>query len=129
MGKGIRTRSGADPVGQWQTRIENFGSVEVSDALRDLLSGSPLVSREGVLEVSSLTDLAPNRHRISIRVPDAPYVADLVVTALAADAIPDPDARPSIPSPDSWMTASPTGEDITWELFNCQVHTLQSREN
>lgn len=129
MGKGILTVSGADPLSQWQSRIDTFDSAEVSDALRTILSGKPLVSRDGTLEVSSSPDGRPNRHRITIRVPDAPYVADIKVTALTHDAIADPDPRTAIPSPDGWMTTAPTSDDVTWELFNCRLHTLQSREN
>lgn len=129
MGKGILTGSGADPLSQWQSRINNFGSTEVSDALRAILSGRPLVSRDGSLEISSCPDGRPNRHRITIRVPNAPFVADVRITALTHQAIPDPDLRTSIPSPEGWMTPEPTSGDVTWELFNCLLHTLQSREN
>lgn len=129
MGKGIITNSGADPLRKWQARINNFGSTEVSDALRTLLSGRLLVSTDGSLEVSSCSDGRPDRHRLTIRVPHAPYVADLVVTALAQESISDRDHRPSIPSPDGWIKRAPAGGDVTWELFNCLLQTLKSREN
>lgn len=126
MGKGIRTTSGADPLQQWQTRIDNFDSSELSAALRLLLSGGQLTSQDGILEVSSI-EITANRHKISVRIPDAPYVADVDVTARVPNS--DPDERSPIPSPDNWMSRPEADSDVTWELFNCLMHTLQSRYN
>ncbi len=129
MGTGIVTRSGADPLEVWNNRIDNFDSADLSAALRTLLGGGQLISKDGVLEISAAPAGAANRHTISVRIPDAPYVADLVVTALPADECSDPDYRSSSPSPDSWMNASARGRRVSWELFNCRVHTLTSRTN
>lgn len=130
MGRGIVTTSGADPLEQWGARIHNFDSPELSQALRTLLSGGQLRSADGEVEVSVAPDARPARHRITIRISDAPYVAVLVVTPLRGDGLVDPDARDSSPAPDRWMTVSSTVEGaVGWELFNCRVHTLQSRSN
>lgn len=129
MGKGITTRSGADPLVQWALRIQNFGSAELSAALEAFLGGQPLVSTDGDLEISELAK-GDNRFRVSLRIPDAPYVADIVVQAVEADGGVDveSDPRNAIPSPDGWITEG-AHHVKTWELFNCVLITLQSREN
>lgn len=129
MGKGIITTSGADPLEVWNNRIDNFGSPDLSAALRTLLGGGAVISKDAAVEISALPAAATGRHRITIRIPDAPYVADLVVTALPARDCPEPDPRSSSPSPDQWMRLSAGGRRVTWELFNCRIHTLTSRPN
>lgn len=129
MGTGITTRSGAAPLAVWRNRIDNFDSPELSAALRTLLGGEPLTSRDGVVEVSAAPDGAPGRHRLTVRIPAAPYVADLVGSALEPAQCPDPDDRYSSPSPDKWITQPARGAVLVWELFNCRIHTLTSRRN
>ncbi|QIK66839.1 hypothetical protein G7072_11240 [Nocardioides sp. HDW12B] len=125
MGKGIATRSGADPLIQWALRIKNFDSSELSAALRAFLVGRPLVSKDGELEVSAM-QLGSDICRVSIRIPGAPYVADVLVQA--RERMSDADERHAIPSPNGWIT-SKTEDAATWELFNCVLISLQSREN
>ncbi|MCA0438458.1 MAG: hypothetical protein M9891_16130 [Austwickia sp.] len=128
MGKGIGTSSGAEPLQAWQLRIGTFDSPQLSAVLRGLLGGDPVVSTDGAVEISVMPDGPLGRHRLSVRLPAAPFVADMVVTALPAIECHDPDERSSSPSPDQWMQRSARGP-VTWELFNCRIHSLTSRRN
>lgn len=128
MGNGISMSSGADPLDAWRGRINNFGSVALSAALRTLLSGNELACADGVIEVSAIQAGLPNRHRLTVRIPQAPYVADLVLSAVPAVECANPDDRDSSPSPDRWIRPV-AGNAMVWELFNCRLHTLTSRPN
>lgn len=129
MGRGITTRNGADPLDEWQLRIANFGSSELSAALRALLGGDQVQSTDGVLEVSVMAMSRQDVHAITVLCPDAPFAAELVVRAVAlTDAGPTGDDREAFPGPGAWQ-GTLTDVSAVWELFNCVVHTLISRSN
>lgn len=126
MGAGILTGDGSDPLTAWRLRLQNFGSAQLSEVLQELLSGRPVTSEDGVLEISALPLSGGGGFRISVVLPGAPYVADLVVSASAGGH--DPDPRSPFPPPDRWR--SEIGESqVRWELFNCTCITLRSRTN
>ncbi|MGJ7440975.1 hypothetical protein [Aquipuribacter sp. MA13-6] len=126
MGRGIRTKDGDDPLVAWQGRLLWFGDDDLTAALRSLLGGRPVVSQDRVLEISVMPLATPGASRVSVLRPGAPYVADLVVSAWDGGASPDP--RTALPAPDQWRHPDGAGQ-VRWELFNCVLHTLRSRED
>jgi hypothetical protein len=129
VGKGIVTGNGADPLLEWKTRLNWFGSAALSADLRALLSGAEVLSLDGQLEISSL-DFADGSGAmtLTIRRPEAPYVADLVVIPLpGGDGPKNRDPRSPTPAPDQWRSQALDG--VEWELFNCKLVRLKSREN
>lgn len=129
MGKGIVTSNGAHPLDEWRARLAWFGSEVLSDDLRALLSGTPVTSADGELEISSLAlPDGSTAVRLTLRRPTAPFVADLVVIpSKSTSNVQDRDPRSPIPAPDRWKTDAPDG--VVWELFNCEVATLRPRAN
>lgn len=129
MGLGITTTSGAAPLEEWALRIHNFGDRRMTAVMSRLLSGEVVRSTDGAVEISAMTGEADS-HRISIRLPTAPYIADLSVEALGVVVRGAPaDPRSSRPSPVQWMNPIAGGTDVDWELFNCLVVSLESRVN
>lgn len=132
MGAGIITSNGQDPLVEYGLRMALFGSEQLSGDLRRIFTGSVITSQDGVLELT--TEPVPaspplSMHKLSIRRPNAPYVADIFLRpAEATDRIPNRDARSSKPSPDQWGPRV-SSSDTTWELFNCVIHSLTSRRN
>jgi hypothetical protein len=129
MGLGIISENGAKPLKEWGLRIRNLGSPELADAVRSLLAGEAVKAVDGVREISVLAGRG-EEYRITIRLPEAPYVADLYLEARDRGdlmGVP-PDPRSSIPSPDAWIS-SDGGATTTWELFNCVIQSLQTRDN
>jgi hypothetical protein len=129
MGSGIVTSNGAHPLDEWRARLAWFGSEALSADLRSFLSGQPVRSADGELEISSLAlPDGSGAVRITLRRSASPYVADLVVIPIKSTSdSQDRDPRSPIPAPDRWKTDS--GDGVVWELFNCEVVTLKPREN
>jgi hypothetical protein len=133
MGNGIFSVNGADPLVEWRSRLNWFDSDPLAGSvaadLRRLLSGEQVDSEEGVLELSSRPLPRSEAHVVTVRRPEAPLAADVVVRPLSAgDAVPVTDQRDPRPSPERWrLELSP--EITRWELFNCVVHSLVSRAN
>jgi hypothetical protein len=129
MGAGIVTANGANPLEEWLVRMGNLGSTELRDAVRALFAGEVVTTRDGVCEMSALAT-GGEKHRITIRIPTAPYVADVYLEARDGSHLVGvvPDTRNSIPSPDNWMVDG-DNETVSWELFNCVIVSLQTRRN
>lgn len=126
MGSGIRTLEGDDPLVVWRMKVHSYADARTTSALKDLLSGRTVIATDGILEVSAQPIATPDAFRVSVRRPEAPFVAEFVMSAWDSRAAPDPSSP--LPTPDQWLTV--LGDDRTqWELFNCTIHRLGSREN
>ena len=128
MGKGIITSYGHDPLGEYAFRISTFNSQLLSDDVRQLLSGQVVNAADGVRELT--TAPAPSSlHRLSVRRPNEPYVVDIFLRPVEPrDNVSKLDGRSSTPSPDQWGPI-PNAHIAQWELFNCVIHSVKSRDN
>lgn len=129
MGKGIITSNGIPPVEEWKIRLTLFNSEDLIADLRRLFQGKAVDSQDGRLELSCLPLREPDHHKIYVRRPHAPYMAEIVLRPLRAeDNGGVRDTRQPLPCPDQWRTK--ISDKVTrWELFNCVLHTLVSRIN
>lgn len=123
MGRGIRTDGDGDPLVVWQSRLQWFGSAQLTADLRGLLGGALVVSQDGALEISALALATPGLHEITVVRVGAPYIAKLHVSPWAGGQ--DPDLRSSSPAPQQWQTVLSESE-VRWEFFNCTFHLLRS---
>lgn len=133
MGRGIITRNGASPLVEWRTRLTWIGSDELSADVRRLLSGLPVVSEDGVLELSFFDDENSALHRLIARRPSAPYSVDIYLRALQPTdlvlvAQESRDNRDPMPSPTKWSKETSESQR-EFELFNCVLHSLSTRKN
>lgn len=129
MGKGIVTESGADPLDKWNARLNYLGNELLASEVRQLLRGERVESRDDELQVGWLPSADPNRGRLTMRRSFAPYVADIDLQAIPRDAVKGrADARNSSPCPTAWQDVESNSVAV-WELFNCLVHGLRTRDN
>ncbi|MEI2777158.1 MAG: hypothetical protein V9G19_14545 [Tetrasphaera sp.] len=130
MGHGIVNVQGRDPVLAWAARLQFLGSPALTEDLQALLSGEPLYSRTGEVEVSWMPQ-PDNRIRITVRRPSAPMVVDLDVSALTRREIAsqgDAGLGSADPVPQQWQRE--VGARVTrWQLFNARAHSLAIRSN
>ncbi len=124
MGSGIITTHGVDPLVAWQTRVHWFRDAAITAAITTLLSGSVLVSEDGVLEVSWLPMAEPDSGYLFLRRPGG-LTAEIVLRAVGSSDLVTHDRRDSRPAPDRWQSLAPDGS-TRWELFNCVTHRLRA---
>lgn len=132
MGRGIITIHGANPLVEWRARLIWIGSEELSADVRSLMSGDPVISEDGVLELSFQVWADP-LYRLTARRPNAPYCVDIFLRALQTNdsvkvAQGSRDNRDPLPIPDQWMNDISEHRRVI-ELFNCVVHLLSTRNN
>lgn len=125
MGRGVVTTAGGSPTAAWAVRIHSMGNAQLGDDLFTLLAGHPLLSRDGTRELSVI-EIRGGAFRITVRRPEAPFVADLVV--VPDDEVGNRDQRSAHPAPDQWITGD-AKRHLIWELFNCRCLSLTSRDN
>lgn len=126
---GIITAEQRDPLVEWRARITFIGSDAVADAVKRLLVGEQVISRDGEVEISWRENLtSPRTITVTVRVPAAPFVADLVVRPLIGpELLKGEELRSAEPCPERWCSV---GKDTqTWQLFNCVVYSLTTRGN
>lgn len=129
MGKGIFTDSGADPLDKWGARLNYLGNERLASEVRALIKGDRVESRDDELQIGWLPSADPNLGRLTMRRDSAPYVADVELQAVPKDVVPGKaDARHSSPCPFAWQDVK-TDSVVIWELFNCVVHGLRTRDN
>lgn len=128
MGQGLRSPSGLPPIDHWRLRVNNLGSPGLNQACADLISGRPIVTRDGVLEFAVGSAAERDWLTTTLREPDAPFVVDLVLAPITSIGEPDLDARSPLPAPDQWIVElGPRRRRV--ELFNCRIRSLLPRSN
>jgi hypothetical protein len=122
----------SDPLKAFGVMLTAFkGSGYFADLetdLKRLLSGQPVRSEDGDLEVSAMAALRPpGAHKLFVRRPGAKYVAELVLRPLSPAQNPRTrDQRDPQPCPDQWCIKN-NGVRV-WELFNCMVLGLEPHD-
>lgn len=129
LGTGIGTESGADPLDVWNARLNFLGNELLASEVRRLLDGASVEARDEELQIGWLPSVEVNRGRLTMRRSGAPYVADIELQAIPKNAVKgEADARESSPCPAAWQNIE-SDSVVVWELFNCTVHGLRTRDN
>lgn len=132
MGRGITTENFIDPLVEWNARLAYLGHFGLEKQVRDLLKGNVITARDGDVEIAYSDQPTAGHHILTVRIPDAPRVADIGLRVLTRDdalAAVDRDGRLPTPSTDRWRQAGATPDFVEWELFNCVVWNVSSRAN
>lgn len=129
MGAGIVSSNGQPPAVEWRMRLGILAqrSPEIAAEVTGLLAGQPRVAADGALEISWLR-LPDELVRVTVRRASASRVADLYLRPFALGDPAAADARDPLPCPERWQTPA-AGGAVAWELFNCEVVSIRSRDN